>query len=103
MTRPTPAFARGGHRRSHWLIALPVVAALLWVASPAAAAVITVNTATDNHSSVGECSGVAGDCSLRQAIDKAVAGVDTVQIPASIPLIQPVGSAVTITKDVTIA
>ncbi|HEY7629645.1 MAG TPA: choice-of-anchor Q domain-containing protein [Thermoleophilaceae bacterium] len=103
MTWPTTASARGGHRRSHWLVGLLAGAALLWIASPAAAAVITVNTATDNHASVGECSGAAGDCSLRQAIDKAVAGVDTVQIPASIPLIQPLGGPVTITKDVTIA
>jgi hypothetical protein len=56
------------------LVALP--------ASSAAAATITVNTTADNPPTSTECSGTAGDCSLRQALDKATSG-DTVSVPAS--------------------
>ena len=51
----------------------------------ASAALITVNNANDTPANPAtECKGVALDCSLRQAVDKANAG-DTIQIPASIP------------------
>lgn len=43
------------------------------------ASVITVNTTSDAAPSGSECSGADGDCSLRQAIDKAQSG-DTIQL-----------------------
>ena len=59
----------------------PVLAALMLLASAAAAqaATITVNTTSDAAPTAGECSGNAGDCSLRQAIDAAQPG-DTVAL-----------------------
>lgn len=46
-----------------------------------AATTYMVNTTSDNAPNGSECSGVASDCSLRQAVDKAAAG-DTVSVPA---------------------
>ena len=63
-------------------LAVAVVAAFLAFPAASFAATLTVNTTADNPATVGECSGVAGDCSIRQAADKAVSG-DTISIPAS--------------------
>lgn len=45
---------------------------------------LTVNTTTDAAPSPGECEGAPGDCSLRQAIDKAntTLGSDAITLPA---------------------
>src|SRR5919201_3479249 len=67
---------------ARWLLPATLIAALVAVSSAQAAATYTVNTTADNPPSGSECSGVAGDCSLRQALDKAVSG-DTVVVPAS--------------------
>jgi hypothetical protein len=56
--RGTPAF-------------LAAIVLLLVVAVRAQGATFTVNTTSDNAPALGECSGLAGDCSLRQAIDKS--------------------------------
>ncbi len=63
---------------------LTVVVVAAFLAFPAAsiAATYTVNTTADNLPGPGECSGVAGDCSIRQAADKATSG-DTISIPAN--------------------
>ena len=45
-------------------------------------ALITVNTAADALPSQTECLGAGGDCSLRQAIDKAVASGDEIELLA---------------------
>jgi hypothetical protein len=76
---------------------------LLWFAAPSFAATITVNTNQDTPVSGSECSGVAGDCSLRQAINKSASG-GTVDIPATIGRIQLVSAhtAININKDLTI-
>ncbi len=75
------------------LVALP--------ASSAAAATITVNTTADNPPSSGECSGTAGDCSLRQALDKAASG-DTVSVPADSTAYQVNGSPIALPAGVAI-
>lgn len=67
------------------LVASVLAVAVLLVGSVAAqAATFTVNTTADNAPGSAECSGAAGDCGLRQAIDKAntTAGDDTVSLPA---------------------
>lgn len=52
------------------------------IAAPAAgAAVYTVNTVADNLPLAGECGGLPGDCSLRQALDRAQ-NTDIVRVPA---------------------
>jgi hypothetical protein len=89
---------RGRLRRSVGLI---VGTAALALPASAVAGTITVNTGSDNATSASECQGVAGDCSLRQAIDKANAG-DTIAIPASLPTLT-LTSFVTLAKNVTIA
>jgi hypothetical protein len=50
----------------------------------ASAAVITVNTTADQAPVLGQCSGAAADCSLRQAIGTAnnLPGPDTIVLPA---------------------
>src|SRR4051794_22352375 len=66
------------------LIRAGLAALALILAAPAAgqaATTIAVNTDADNAAAVGECSGAALDCSIRQALDKSVDG-DTVSIPA---------------------
>lgn len=55
---------------------------LLLDAVPASAATYSVNTISDALPAGTECSGASGDCSLRQALDKAKAG-DVVTLPAS--------------------
>lgn len=69
---------RGGLTAFFVLVAFFVAPAL------AGAATFTVNTTADNPPGPGECEGVAGDCSLRQAIDMANGepGADTVVLPA---------------------
>jgi hypothetical protein len=60
------------------------LALLLVGAAGAQAATFTVNTTADNAPSPSECSGAAGDCSLRQAIDKSngTTSDDTINLPA---------------------
>src|SRR3954462_2043142 len=58
-----------------------VAIALAAPTAASAATTYTVNTEADNPALVGECSGVPLDCSIRQAIDKAVNG-DTIALPA---------------------
>jgi len=79
----------------------------MWLFAAAAhAATIVVNTASDTlcrpWASARE---LAGDCSLRRAVDKAVSGVDSVQIPSSIPSITLVvaNGPIAFNKDITIA
>lgn len=66
------------------LLALLVFAAFAAGPALSGAATFNVNTTTDNPPSAGECQGVAGDCSLRQAIDSAntTGGTNTVVVPA---------------------
>lgn len=67
------------------LTALAIVACAALASLPAlAAAQITVNTTADGAPVLGECAGVPGDCSLRQAIDAAdkVPGPETIVLPA---------------------
>ncbi len=75
------------------LVALP--------ASSAAAATFTVNTTADNAPNGTECSGAAGDCSLRQALDKANSG-DTVSVPANTAAYQVTSTPIFIPAGVTI-
>src|SRR3954447_17444407 len=67
-----------------------------------AAATIVVNTGTDHAAGAGECSGVDGDCSLRQAIHKAASG-DTIQIPSSVAANDVTLGVIPIAKDLTIS
>lgn len=61
--------------------ALAVTVLTLAVAGTAhAASTFTVNTTADNPPAVGECSGVAGDCSIRQALAESATG-DTILVP----------------------
>ncbi len=55
---------------------------LCLAAEARAGTTITVNTPADNPISLLECNGLLGDCSLREALDRALSG-DTVVIPAS--------------------
>jgi len=75
------------------LVALPT--------SSAAAATYTVNTTADNAPNGTECSGAAGDCSLRQALDKAISG-DTVSVPANTTAYQVTSTPIPIPAGVTI-
>jgi hypothetical protein len=75
------------------LVALP--------ATSAAAATIAVNTTADNAPNSSECSGAAGDCSLRQALDKATSG-DTVSVPANSTAYQVNGSPIPLPSGVSI-
>jgi hypothetical protein len=63
-----------------------VLALALLLVSPAGAqaASFTVNSTTDNAPNPTECSGAAGDCSLRQAIDKSnrTSSDDVITLPA---------------------
>jgi hypothetical protein len=87
------------------LLALTLAIAVLGIAGPAQAATITVNTGSDTTPSGSECLGVAGDCSLRRALDKAVSGVDNIVIPASVPTITLVAGngSLHVQKDLTIS
>ena len=66
------------------LLGIVALALAVALAAPAEAApaTYTVNTLSDNAASVSECKGAPGDCSLRQALDKALSG-DTVLVPAN--------------------
>lgn len=83
-----------------------VVVALICALAPAtasAATTITVNSSGDAAANPAtECKGVAGDCSLRQALDKASAGY-TVSIPASITKITLSNGVLQITKNIIVA
>ncbi len=89
-------------RRRASVIGVALAFAIAAVPASASAAVITVNSGGDALPSLTECSGVAGDCSLRQAIDKAQSGADTIQIPKTVPTITLANGALTIAKDITI-
>ena len=79
--QPARSFAARATGICARVIAL-VVALSCTFASIAAAATWTVNSTSDAAPDASECQGVAGDCALRQAVDKAAAG-DTVALPAS--------------------
>ncbi len=90
-------------RRRLSFLAVGLVIGAAAVPASASAALITVNNANDNPANPAtECKGVALDCSLRQAVDKAHAG-DTIQVPASIPAIALTGGVITISKSLTIS
>src|SRR2546422_942559 len=75
----TRSYPRG--RWQIWPIAVLIVLASAGTAR--ASTVITVNTTSDAGTpNPSECSGVAGDCSLRQAGDKAASG-DMIVVPAN--------------------
>ena len=90
------------HRRLRRALSALLLAAHVLLASAAAAqaSTIAVNTLSDTAPSVNECSGNAGDCSLRQAVDKAQAG-DTVQLGAGVYNLT-LGTDVEIAKSVTL-
>lgn len=75
----------------------------MFLAFPAAslAATYTVNTTADNPPSGSECSGAPGDCSIRQAMDKATSG-DTVSVPANATAYQVNGTPISIPAGVTL-
>lgn len=78
LANPRLPIGRGALAVLFALVAFAAVPAL------ASAGTFTVNTTQDNPPGPGECEGVAGDCSLRQAIDMANGepGPDTVVLPA---------------------
>src|SRR5579884_3379 len=82
-------------------VTLAVVAVLLVFPAVSLAATYTVNTTADNPPNPTECSGAPGDCSLRQALDKATSG-DTVSVPANSTAYQVNGSPIPIPAGVTI-
>jgi hypothetical protein len=86
--------------RAVWL-AVGVVAGCLAFPAVSLAATSTVNTTADNPPGGGECSGVPGDCSLRQALDKA-ASSDTVSVPADTSDYQVTGSPISIPAGVSV-
>ena len=90
------------HRRLRGAVFAPLLAAFLLLASAAAAQanIIVVNTTSDVAPSETECSGVAADCSLRQAADKAQSG-DTVQLGAGVYTLT-LGADIEIAKSVTL-
>src|SRR4051794_29931984 len=90
-------------RRRGIAVALAVLS--VCVAAPAtagAAATIAVNTEADNAAAAGECSGATGDCSIRQAIDKAASG-DTVAIPPGNYALDELKGVLLIKADITVA
>ncbi len=89
-------------RIRHGLLA-PMLTTLLVLVSAAAAqaATINVNTTSDAAANANECSGVAGDCSLRQAVDKANSG-DTIQLGSGVYSLTQ-GSDIEIAKSVALA
>ena len=80
-----------------------VLVAAMFLAFPAVslAATYTVNTTADNAPSGSECSGAPGDCSLRQALNKATSG-DTVMVPANTTAYQVTSAPIPIPAGVTI-
>src|ERR1700729_865914 len=90
------------HSRLWRSLVAPLLAVFVLLASAAAAqaSTITVNTTSDATPAAGECSGTAGDCSLRQAVDAAQTG-DTVQLPAG-DYSLTLGTDIDVTKSLTI-
>ena len=90
-------------RRMRRALCAPLLAALLMLASAAAAhaSTISVNTTSDAAPDANECLGAAGDCSLRQAIDKANNG-DTIQLGSAVYDVT-LGTNIDITKSVLVA
>jgi hypothetical protein len=71
--------------------------------SPAyASTTYTVNTLADNAPSVSECEGAPGDCSLRQALDRAQNG-DLVVVPANASAYTIAKGAILVRGGVTVA
>jgi len=92
---------RAGRSR---LSAVVAVAGLLWLglgAQAHAASTYTVNTSADNLPTASDCDGAAGDCSLRQALDKAHSG-DLVLVPASRSPYEIVSQQIPVRSGVTI-
>jgi hypothetical protein len=87
--------------RRNLLRLVPLVAtlAIMPAATAQAATTYTVNTEADNAPGVADCQGLPLDCSLRQAIVKAVDG-DTVALPAGH---YTVASTLGVSSDITIA
>lgn len=80
--------ALGRARARVGLVAVSVVVLGLLVPAAASAATFTVNTTADNAPNGSECMGVAGDCSLRQAIDQAnmaLSGATTINFNVPMP------------------
>ncbi len=79
-----------------------LLAAFMMLASAAVAQAntIAVNTTSDAAPADGECSGNAGDCSLREAVDAAQPG-DTIELGANTYNLT-LGSDIDITKSLTI-
>ena len=75
-------------------LALLVTVLSALMATPAAAATFTVNTIADSTPTGSECMGVAGDCTLRQAIDKANFATTSSVIGFSLPA----GSTISLTN-----
>ncbi len=72
------------------------------LASAAGAVTLTVNTTSDAAPGASECEGAPGDCSLRQAVDKAAPG-DTISLPASATAYSVMLGVITIDKAITIS
>ena len=94
-------WAPNKHRRLRRAVFAPLLAAFLLLASAAAAQanIIVVNTTSDAAPSETECSGIAADCSLRQAVDKAQSG-DMVQLGAGVYTLT-LGADIEIAKSLT--
>jgi hypothetical protein len=71
-------------RRRGWVLVVCAAVFALAASATARASTFNVNTTSDTAASTAECAGVPGDCSLRQAIDKAGsgAGADTIFVPS---------------------
>src|SRR5579884_2614537 len=82
-------------------VTLAVVAVLLVFPAVSLAATYTVNTTADNPPNSSECSGAPGDCSLRQALDKATSG-DIVSVPANASAYQVTSTPISIPAGVSI-
>jgi hypothetical protein len=80
----SPPGQRRPRRRIAGFAAALTTVGLLALPASSLAATFTVNTTADNAPTAGECSGAAGDCSLRQAIDAAnhTSTDDTITVPA---------------------
>jgi Bacterial Ig-like domain (group 3) len=86
VARGTAGHPRSLTRRSVWIALAWALATALALSAPGAAMAgqtYTVNTVLDLPPLPGECSGLPGACSLRQALDRAQSG-DTVIVPASV-------------------
>ena len=90
------------HARLRRALLTPALAATMLLATAAAAqaSTILVNTTSDTAPADGECSGNAGDCSLRQAVDAAQPD-DTIDLGANTYTLTR-GSDIDITKSLTL-